>query len=100
MMTRKQYLLLKLAEECTEVAQRCSKQIQFGKDEIQQGQDLTNGQRLLFEVIDLATIANLLQDEEEIPQISKIAREAMREAKVTKIMKYLLYSQKLGTVTL
>jgi hypothetical protein len=34
-MTREQFLLLKLSEECAEAAQRASKQIQFGKTETQ-----------------------------------------------------------------
>ena len=40
-MTKTQFLLLKLAEECAEVAQRAIKQIQFGKDERQKDRKIT-----------------------------------------------------------
>lgn len=66
-MRKTQYLLLKLGEECAEVAQRCSKQIQFGKSEAQKGQGLTNGERLKNELLDLMAVTTLLQMEMEIP---------------------------------
>jgi NTP pyrophosphatase (non-canonical NTP hydrolase) len=52
-MTKQQFLLLKLSEECMEVAQRASKQIQFGKDEVQKDQLKTNQARLKDELLDL-----------------------------------------------
>ena len=42
MMNLEQFYLLKLAEERSEVAQRALKQMQFGKNEIQKDQALTN----------------------------------------------------------
>ena len=42
MMNLEQFYLLKLAEERSEVAQRAQKQMQFGKNEIQKDQALTN----------------------------------------------------------
>lgn len=58
---------MKLSEECAEVAQRCSKQIQFGKLETQNGQGLTNAERLKNELLDLMAVTTLLQMEMEIP---------------------------------
>ena len=59
-MTRTQYLLTCLAEECAEVAQRASKAARFGIDEVQPGQDLDNGERLEQEFNDLVAVARLL----------------------------------------
>lgn len=53
MLDKRQHRLLKLMEECAEVAHRASKQILFGKTEIQQGQELSNSERLRGEVMDL-----------------------------------------------
>jgi hypothetical protein len=53
MLDKRQHRLLKLMEECAEVAHRASKQILFGKQEIQHGQELTNAERLRGEVLDL-----------------------------------------------
>lgn len=96
MMTRNQYLLLKLSEECSEVAQRCSKQIQFGKDEIQKGQELTNQKRLHSELVDLTAIIQLLNEAGEITPIPNL--EELIEQKKEKIKKYLRYSQELQLV--
>ena len=53
MIDRRQHRLLKLMEECAEVAQRASKQMLFGKHEIQAGQTLANSERLRAEVLDV-----------------------------------------------
>jgi len=63
---REQFFLLKLAEECSEVAKRAIKQIQFGKDEAQNAivklnpDDTdarpTNAQRLREEINDLLVL--------------------------------------------
>lgn len=60
MMTRYQYLLTKLAEECCEVAQIALKTQQFGANEVLTGQPLTNQQRVHRELHDImASIAML-----------------------------------------
>lgn len=52
-MTRDEHLLTILAEECAEVAQRCSKALRFGIDEVQPGQGLDNRRRIEKEFNDL-----------------------------------------------
>ncbi len=52
-MTRLQFLLGKLAEECNETAQRSLKAQQFGLTEVQPGQELNNEERLRLEVWDI-----------------------------------------------
>ncbi len=100
MMTRKQYLLLKLSEECAEVSQRCSKQIQFGRDEIQKsrGNTLTNDERLTGEITDLCAVIQMLNrcGEITLPKDSDMA--GLFKAKRKKIEKYLKYSRSLGRV--
>jgi hypothetical protein len=61
---REEHLLTCLAEECAEVAQRVSKALRFGLDEVQPGQDLTNAQRISEELRDLVAVAHILGQEE------------------------------------
>jgi NTP pyrophosphatase (non-canonical NTP hydrolase) len=68
--TKNQFLLLKLAEECAEVAQRAIKQMQFGKDEKQVDQPKSNAERLNDEITDLKVISYLLEIEREIPALT------------------------------
>lgn len=63
MMTREQYLLTKLGEECNETAQRASKAIVFGLDDIQIGQDENNAERLRNEFCHIVAYMELLRDE-------------------------------------
>jgi NTP pyrophosphatase (non-canonical NTP hydrolase) len=95
-MKKNQFLLLKLAEECVEVAQRCSKQIQFGKDEIQRDQLKTNGDRLKSELLDLLVIVRMLQLEDEIPGWSHKEFVLAKNQKKEKMQKYLTLSAILG----
>jgi len=103
-MNKQQFLLLKLAEECAEVAQRASKQIQFGKDERQKdhaphgaiAESKSNSERLREELLDLLSIWTMLED---IREISKWTIEEAVEAhdkKKQKLQKYLDLSYSLG----
>jgi NTP pyrophosphatase (non-canonical NTP hydrolase) len=98
MMTIRQHLLLKLAEECAEVSQRALKQMQFGRDEVQKDQDKTNGERLREEINDVVSVVTMLI---ESGGISSITSEELLDAvniKQFRIEKYLKYSQELGMV--
>ena len=93
MTDRPTMLLVLLAEECVEVAQRCTKAIRFGLDEIQEGQALTNAERLRQELNDLDSVRAMLEQEvgtdlSPCPQ--------MIEAKLAKVEKYLGYSAECG----
>lgn len=90
-MTIRQALLLKIMEECDELSQRASKAIHFGLEEIQEGQLLTNEERLRDEFIDLIAATNMV--------ISKVYIDP-KELKVRydKIHKYMDYSKSLGLV--
>ncbi len=56
-----QYLLISLMEECNEVAQRCSKALRFGLQEVEPTQQLTNDQRIMDEMVDLRAVVVELQ---------------------------------------
>lgn len=95
-MKKNQFLLLKLIEECAEVAHRASKQIQFGKHEVQKNQSDENGERLRDELLDLFAVAHMLEIEQEIPDI---LHEDFVEAEINKkekLQKYLNVSATLG----
>lgn len=106
MMTIKQFLLLKTMEECDEVSQRASKQMQFGRDEAQgtgvHGEDATiyptNSQRLRGEVNDLLSMIRMLEFLGELSEASDVELACAYAAKYAKIAKYLKYSQDLGNV--
>lgn len=63
MLTREQFLLTKLAEECNEVAQMALKTQQFGMNECKPNQTLTNKDRLHDELNDLNAIIAMLNAE-------------------------------------
>ena len=94
-MNRNEHLLMILAEECAEVAQRVSKALRFGLDEVQPGQELTNEQRIWGEMNDLAGVGEMLI---EARKSGGLCREAV-EAKKAKVEKFLAYSEQCGTLT-
>src|ERR1700748_1827681 len=92
-MTREQMLLTILIEECNETAQRASKAIRFGLDDIQEGQHLDNAQRLIYEFNDIIGVMEFLHAENYIPyHIDGIASGL----KKLKIDQWLRYSEERG----
>ena len=83
---RQRELLTILIEECAEVAQRATKLLRFGRDEIQPGQNLTNAQRLSAELGDLMVMVNMCRDAE---LISFVDMEAAKDIKRAKVVKFL-----------
>ncbi len=98
-MTRKEMLLMQLAEECAEVAQRASKIARFGANEIQEGHDLVNAERLTREYIDVLTVYSALVKEGVLRPLNRQEDEKYAEDKMSKIEKYLEYSKSLGTLS-
>lgn len=88
-LNREQYLLTKLAEEASEVAQIALKTQQFGMDEICPQLPETNKQRIHKELNDLFGIIEMLNSEYNFgytPDDNEIA------AKINKVNKYYGYS--------
>lgn len=94
-MTKEQILLTQLAEECNEVAQRVSKAIRFGLDEVQEGQEKTNEERIVEEFNDLLTVMKVLEENGTI-RINPEHQLYYMVKKMAKIEKYLAYSKERG----
>lgn len=93
-MTEIEYLLICLAEECNEVAQRATKALRFGLNEIQSSEEQNpdkqnNLQRLTNELIDLYTVIEVLK--EKGIHIDMVNKNKI-ELKKNKIEKYYKYS--------
>jgi len=97
-MTREQFLLIKLSEECAEVSQRALKQVQFGASEIQIGQPYTNAHRLRSELMDLCVLTVLLEEAGQFAEFDWDEFQIARASKVEKLQKYANYSRSLGTL--
>lgn len=97
-MTRNEMLLTTLGEECAEVIQRVSKALRFGLDEIQQGQDKTNAQRILIEFVDCIAVLEMLQTDGAIPIEDGDVLDEMTDSKKVRVEKWLGYSAEMGTV--
>lgn len=97
-MTRTEYLLSCLAEECAEVIQRVEKAKRFGLFETQPGQPLNNSDRVLEELTDLVAVTEMLDAEGAFPgQWHMNAEQAISEKKV-KVEHFYNYSKQCGTV--
>jgi|AntRauTorcE11897_2_1112592.scaffolds.fasta_scaffold26421_4 hypothetical protein len=94
MMTLTQYLLGKLAEEGSEVAQIALKTQQFGLSEMCPGQPFDNAERSHQELDDVAAIVEMLNDQGfgYQPDRDRI------ETKKAEVAHYLRYSVDLGAV--
>lgn len=75
-------------------AQRATKALRFGLDEIQKGQDLTNAERITYEFNDILATMELVKDECDV----EIRDDHMCALKKLKLAKYLKYSEELGTL--
>lgn len=97
MMTHIQYLLVKLAEECNEAAQRALKQAQFGSQQRQKGYR-KNRDRLRAEVLDVLAHVRFLQEVGELDKFSdeEIAEHTAR--KWRKVSRYEGMSRRKGFV--
>lgn len=105
-MTRDEHLYTIASEECVELAQRFSKALRFGPDQIQpSGGDglhpdggnperLNNRARILFEYAHLVTAMRMLGF--DIPRHGYI--EAWAEQKRAKVERFLKYSEECGTL--
>lgn len=95
-MTRTEYLLTKLAEECCEVAQRATKAQCFGISEIQPTQGYTNAERIMDELVDVRVIVLMLQEDGILPQAD--CSEETLARKRAKVERFMEYSRQCGTL--
>lgn len=90
------YLLSHLAQECCEVAIRCTKAQHFGLDEIQPGQPLTNRQRIQEELCDLLAMVDEMKESKIIEELSRRDYHARISAKLRKASEFRDYSRQVG----
>jgi NTP pyrophosphatase (non-canonical NTP hydrolase) len=95
MLNRQQLLLVKLAEEASEVAQIALKTVQFGAHETCPGLLQDNFERVNAELQDLFAVVQILNDEFDLGFVSD---ETLVKLKTLKINKYAQYSRDLGLV--
>lgn len=94
-MTREEHLLTIAAEECVEVAQRLTKALRFGLEEVQPGQTQTNRERIYHEYWQLrASLGMAGIDAWHNGDDSK----AVEREKVEKVEHFLNYSAECGTL--
>lgn len=87
-MNRKEHLLSCLAEECNEVAQRVSKALRFGLQEIEPGQHQTNAQRIMQEFGDVLAVIELLEEEGALERTTDTHAIDRKKARVLAFMEY------------
>lgn len=97
-MNETEYLLSLVAEECAEVAQRAIKAQRFGAFELQEGQDLNNAKRIIYELSDLLTVVKMLQERCVLPSVLFDMETQFTKAKREKIKKYMEYARSCGTL--
>ena len=95
-MDREQFLLVKLAEECNEVAQMAIKSMQFGLDNVKPDQPYTNRERLNQEFNDLITIMQLLSQENYLEH--EPPSPEWIEEKLGRIEKFYNISKEMGKI--
>lgn len=77
------HLLVCLAEECAETAQRATKMLRFGPEEIQSGQALTNADRMVHEFNDICAVMVMLSEAGIVPE--DFTRAPLIEAKKKRV---------------
>ena len=87
-MNHTEYLLTCLAEEAVEVAQRATKALRFGCDEVQPGQGLSNTQRIRQELNDLIAVAEMLEEADVLVLPLEVDAIDRKKAKVAAFMEY------------
>ncbi len=93
-MNRIEHLLSILAEEGSEVAQRASKAMRFGLDEVQPGHELSNEQRIWAEMADIVAVGEMLTAARGRGGVDPAAVQA----KKAKVERFLEYSRQCGTL--
>ena len=96
-MSREEHFLICLAEECDEVGQRVMKALRFGLDEVQEGQSLSNKQRISEELFDLVAVATICDRMGLLAGVEPNERAIQR--KLEKIEKFMAISREQGVMT-
>lgn len=85
-MTREEYLLLMVMEECDELSQRASKALRFGIAQVQPGQTFDNRDRMISEFADLVAAMDMVGI-----SLKEVTAQAVVN-KIDKVERYLAFS--------
>lgn len=96
-MTIEELLLITLAEELAETTQRVSKALRFTLSEVQEGQELSNAQRIVYEFNDVLAIMEIMHERGMLPPIRV---QEYIDLKRAKLEKWANYSAEVGTLSL
>lgn len=91
-MNEREFLLTQFASECMEVAHRVTKALQFGIDEIQPGQPLTNGERTTEEIYDLVATMDMLVERDILPRPDLAVANEKYIVKKEKVARYMAFA--------
>jgi len=94
-MTKQQYLLVKLAEECSELTKRATKMICFGNDEKYKDNE-PNYKRLIDEYNDVVATIKLLKIEGVFKEIDDLIDPEKIRLKMEKVERYMKLSKERG----
>ena len=89
------YLLSHLAQECCEVAIRCTKAQMFGLSEVQPEQSYTNAERVLHELADVVAILTVMQEKGILSELTQAEKAQRVDAKREKALNFRDYSREL-----
>jgi hypothetical protein len=92
-MNKQEHLLACLVEECAEVSQRATKALRFGLLEVQPGQAFSNRHRLLVEMRDWLSVADMLFGDAWTPTDQEMYEKRER------VQKYMDYARSQGALT-
>lgn len=95
-MNAQQYILIKIAEEANEVAQRALKAAQFGVDQTEPGQTENNADRLETELLDLGFWVDIAQRNNVIAEFTRDDVDGHRDRKLPMAVKMFLLSMTEG----
>ena len=98
-MTRREHLLVRLSEECSEVIKEVSKILIFGMDDIPPEKKLEpNSKRLTQEIVDVFALIDMLKEDGFPMEVldSEESMETAMQQKRDKVEHYLEYSREKG----
>lgn len=91
-----EHLLICLSEEAGEIVQACAKALRFGLTDGYPGTDRTNATDIAIECSDLITVLDMLHARGDVPIFFDSDRY---EAKKAKVLKYIDYATRVGTLS-
>lgn len=98
-MTKDEYLLVVLSEECAEVQQAISKALRFGlNNRHPDTPGCTNEYNILYEFYQLEEVMYMLFDSGVLHEFSPLNKFNIQKDKMNKVEHYLLLSRGLGII--